>query len=302
MILKVLKIKFYLGLACLLLVNCTSDSDELETDTTGNENTSDEQVVINEKPDTTEEILTPSDDSSTIDQNNNDQPQNEETINDQPNEDSELSDEPRVLTEAETQQLNFAVTSIFDKTSSSPNSNAKKWNTAVNLFLSGDFDDSVVDFINNFSVELANISSNIDLNIVSSIGDSNVEMYFATREDYINDRPNFIQNYTPSGNAVGRANTSFRIPSFLINGRKIWADPSSRNFDSVIKHEILHILGFDHTDSPDSILFPTPSNDPNLSNDDVFTISTLYNNLINASFIESEIINTVEDNIEEFFE
>lgn len=347
MIHKFFKIKFYASLGFLLfLANCTSDSNELEsTPSNNNEIINEETVIINEKEDITEEmdmspdnvVINTNDDDKEVTQepdNNNDTEvvNNEEvdnnndtevvnndevvtnnddtevvnndevTNNDNTNENTTEPNEPRILTQAERQQLNFATTSIFDKTSSSPNVNAKKWNTTVNLFLSGSFGNSEITFINNFANELADISPNIDLNIVSSLNQSNVEMYFATRQQYINDRPNFIQNYTPRGSAVGRANTSFRIPSFLITGRKIWADPSSRNFNSVIKHEILHILGFDHTDSPDSILFPTPNNDPTLSEDDVFTISTLYNNLINASFVESEIINTVENNIEEFFE
>ena len=329
MILKFPKITLFFSLAFLLfLTNCTSDSNELDTNPNENGENNNEQIIVNEKPDITEEMTIMPDDEETTpvvivdneettpvvivdneettpvvtedNENTTEDPQTNEETNDVP--ETTENNEPRVLTQSEIAQLNFAITSIFDKTSSSPNRNAKKWNMAVNLLLSGAFGNEEVNFINDFANELAEISPNIDLNIVSESNQANVEVYFATREQYINERPNFINNYTPRGSAVGRANTTFRIPSYLINGRKIWIDPSSRNFYTVIKHEILHILGFDHTDSNDSVLFPTPSNDPTLSKDDIFTIGALYNNLINASSVESEIKSTVENNIEEFFE
>jgi len=300
------KTNFLLALFCsFLIINCSSDTDEFESPSENTNQSDDPEIIIIENEDTTEEmIMTPEEEEAVVVEEvvtPNDNEENTEPIVIIEEENTVNEPDNRVLTASELAQLNFATTSIFDKTSSSPNENAKKWNTSINLFLSGAFGTDEVDFINDFAAELAAISSNIDLNIVSTLNESNVEVYFATREAYITDRPNFIRNYTPRGTAVGRANTSFRIPSFFITGTKIWIDPSSFNFNSVIKHEILHILGLDHTDEPDSILFPTPRATPELSENDIFTLNVLYNSLIQASSVENEIITTVENNIEEFY-
>lgn len=289
---------FLIALASILFIGCSSDSNELDPEAGNSENATPEEVIIvSDEGDVTEEMVMSPSEEQPMEQVT---PTDENT--DSVEEEEPVSNEPRVLSQEEQEQLDFATTSIFDKTSNDPNSNAKKWNSSINLFLSGDFSSDEINFINDFASELNTISANINMSIVGTFEQSNVEIYFATSEEYISDRPNFINGYTPSGSAVGRANTRFRIPTFFITGNKIWVDTSARNFNSVIRHEILHILGLDHTDDPESILFGTPNTDPTLTEDDIFTIETLYNNLVEASFTENEITNTVEENIEEFFD
>ncbi len=288
-----MKINFFLTAFCLtVLIGCSSDSNELDPTVENNNDDNTEEVIIVANEDTTEEIVMSSEDI----ENGNIEEEEEEEEEEIPS-----NNGSGVLSQEEQLQLDFATTSIFDRTSNNPNSNAKKWNSTINLFLSGDFSNSEINFINEFSEELNTISSAIDMNIVPSFEESNVEIYFATTQEYISNRPNFIEGFTPNGSSVGRANTRFRIPSFFITGNKIWVDTSALNFNSVIRHEILHILGLDHTEDPESILFGTPNTDFELTDNDIFTIQTLYNPLIQASFTQNQVTTSVENNREEFF-
>lgn len=322
--------KLVFGLLTLSIIyNCSSDSDEsgvIPKDTSftiGNEivmteNNGDVTNVITVNMDEMEKMEelentnnNPSNDS-TNNNNNNNTPDNSTNTPDNntnnPNDnttntpnDSTNNPEVRVLTEAEMAKLDFATISIFDKTEANY-TRARKWTKPVKLFLSGAFGNDEINFINDFAKELASISSEIDLSIVDNVRDSNVEMYIATKQQYADEGRNFLGGRAPGFSEAGRANISWGIPSYEINGTKIWADPSQRSYDTVIKHEILHILGIGHNNTRDSVMNPTPSPDPTLSENDIFAIKTLYSGLIKASTLEEGVRDIVENNIEEFFE
>lgn len=294
-----------------ITLNCTDDSNESDvttTSTTGKE--TETTVGVEDKDITQETVNNPNSNTSnnpTVVEENPivvDNTNTTETIVDnQPNDNTNNQPMVRVLTAQEAAQLDFATFTIFDKTKRSPRTNLRKWTMSVNLFLSGDFGNKEIGFINDFSVELGDISNNIDLNIVSTKDQSNVEVYFATQEKFLRERPNFIEGYRPSSPTIrGRAQAYFSESTNIINRGLVWIDPSAKSLNSVVKHELLHLLGFGHTLESNSIMKSIPNVDPTLSNDDVFAVHTLYNDLIEANFLETELRNTVENNIESFFE
>lgn len=306
------KPSYYLLVALsVITLNCSDDSNESDLSTSPTAEKETETTIIVEDNDITKEtvnnpISDTSNDPTVVNENPTevvDSNPIETTEENQPNNNTNNQPMVRVLTAQEAAQLDFAAFTIFDKTKRSPRTNVRKWATPVNLFLSGDFSNKEIGFINDFAVELAGISINIDLNIVSSKDQSNVEVYFATQEKFLRERPNFIEGYRPSSPTVrGRANIKFKSSTNIIFSGLVWIDPSAKNLNSIVKHELLHLLGFSHTLESNSIMQSSPNVDPTLSNDDEFAIHTLYNDLIQANFLETEVRSTVENNIESFFE
>jgi len=134
--------------------------------------------------------------------------------------------------------------------------------------------------------------------LVSTVGESNVQIYFATIENYINDRPNFINGFSPTGNLGGF--TTFGFSNDIISIGRIWVNSATNNKISIIKHEIMHLLGFNHIEEELSIFYFTPTA-PLLTAEDVFITKTLYNSLIEPGFTENQVESTVNENIGSFF-
>jgi len=206
---------------------------------------------------------------------------------------------PKMLTTEQLKMIDFFEFSVFNETNDSrTTSNIIKWNSEVKVFLSGGFTNEDISFINTFFTQLKNISGNINIRLVNTINDSNVEIFFASAQDYINNRPNYIDGFTPTRGVVGFA--SFAFFNNLIRGAKIWVDRSTFNKNAIIKHEVLHALGFNHTEERQSIFYFAPSAST-LSNNDIFTIKTLHNSLISPGLTKTQIEPTISNNIDSFF-
>jgi len=188
--------------------------------------------------------------------------------------------------------------SVFDKITNSPETQLQKWNSEIRVFISGNFTNEDNTTVLSFFSRLKEISGNLNLRLVQNINDSNVEIYFATIENYINNRPGYINGFSPTGNLGGF--TTFSFSNNTIGGGKIWVNSSTNNKTSIIKHEIMHLLGFNHIEDELSVFYFAPIA-PLLTTQDVFITKTLYNSLIQPGFTETQVGSAIDENIESFF-
>ena len=161
-----------------------------------------------------------------------------------------------------------------------------KWTGEMKIFLSGNFTqvdkETISGFINSIN---ALTTDEFYVSLVSSIEESNVEIYFETFEGLQINKPDFIDN--PKESFSGLASPTFSSSNKNILSANIWINTASYNMTTLM-HEILHVIGFGHSDEASSILFPS-SLVTELSDHDKFIIKMLYHPLMKPNYTEEQI-------------
>lgn len=204
-------------------------------------------------------------------------------VNDIP--ESSLSEEEQL------RLLELANYVIFDKGDTVPNVKVRKWKTVINIYLTGDYTAEEVLVVDDFIEQLNGLNvPNLQLNRVDSLEASNVEIWFASVYELINIRPSFAPFINdPATTFTGVARPSFFSSSAEIFKGTIWVKSGRDNSGGTIMHEIVHMLGFGHSDDEESLIFPKNNMDKNLSPDDTFLIKAMYSEYIQSGLNEEEL-------------
>ena len=151
--------------------------------------------------------------------------------------------------------------------------NGEKWESDIKIFLYGDYTyhDSLT--VTNTVIEFNNLLQSIQVEIVNNIDSSNTVIYFTNDTDFINLfkwSEKDVRNSTgiTFTSHVGKKITKCRVHIDIVECEKHKCTPIT------IRHEMFHILGFDHIENEKNTILKSRSID--LTDKDIELISLLY--------------------------
>ena len=151
--------------------------------------------------------------------------------------------------------------------------NGEKWESDIKIFLYGDYtyNDSLT--VVNTVIEFNNLLQSIQVEIVNNIDSSNTVIYFTTDNDFINLfkwSEKDVRNSTgiTFTSHAGKKITKCRVHIDIVECEKHKCTPIT------IRHEMFHILGFDHIENEKNTILKSRSID--FTDKDIEMISLLY--------------------------
>ncbi len=168
-----------------------------------------------------------------------------------------------------------------------PLTNTTKWAKTMNVFMTGAYTANDKQIVNEFIESINQLfTDGFNVQLVNTESASNTELYFDTRANLQNNRPDFVGAVSASN--AGKAQISF-FNTGEIDSSKIWINTDFGNRTPTIKHEFLHAIGLGHSNVQSSILYPAITSNSDLSPDDIVVVRALYHPSMPAGADTDEI-------------
>lgn len=122
--------------------------------------------------------------------------------------------------------------------------NSERWESDVKIFIYGDCDSISKNTINKTISHFNNLMETIQISVVDKKEDANTIIYFLTDKEYQN-----LFSYCDHSDNVGATyvKSSLKLKNTIIEGDiHIDTQFSNSSMQHTIKHEMFHMLGFDH--------------------------------------------------------
>jgi len=134
----------------------------------------------------------------------------------------------------------------------------KRWESNIKIFIYGDCDSISINTINKTINHFNPLMETIQISIVDNIEDANTVIYFLTDKEYQN-----LFSWSDHSNNLGATYVKKSLyDDNLIISSKIHIDTyfSHKEIQLTIKHEMFHMLGFNHHKDENSTIIKYASN------------------------------------------